>query len=65
MTLLRHVVAVERAGFDGIGASDHLQPRREPGSGATRGCGSARPRRPPNACRSARGAYRARATTRR
>jgi alkanesulfonate monooxygenase SsuD/methylene tetrahydromethanopterin reductase-like flavin-dependent oxidoreductase (luciferase family) len=24
--LLRHVVAAERAGFDGIGASDHVQP---------------------------------------
>jgi coenzyme F420-dependent glucose-6-phosphate dehydrogenase len=29
--LLRHVVAAERAGFDGIGASDHLQPWWEPG----------------------------------
>src|SRR6185369_4167192 len=29
--LLQHVVAAERAGFDGIGASDHLQPWWEPG----------------------------------
>jgi coenzyme F420-dependent glucose-6-phosphate dehydrogenase len=29
--LLRHVVAAERAGFDGIGCSDHLQPWWEPG----------------------------------
>jgi coenzyme F420-dependent glucose-6-phosphate dehydrogenase len=29
--LLRHVVAAEQAGFDGIGASDHLQPWWEPG----------------------------------
>jgi coenzyme F420-dependent glucose-6-phosphate dehydrogenase len=29
--LLRHVVAAERAGFDGIGASDHIQPWWEPG----------------------------------
>jgi coenzyme F420-dependent glucose-6-phosphate dehydrogenase len=29
--LLRHVAAAERAGFDGIGASDHLQPWWEPG----------------------------------
>lgn len=29
--LLRHVVAAEHAGFDGIGASDHLQPWWEPG----------------------------------
>jgi coenzyme F420-dependent glucose-6-phosphate dehydrogenase len=28
---LRHVIAAERAGFDGIGASDHLQPWWEPG----------------------------------
>jgi len=34
--LLQHVVAAERAGFDGIGASDHLQPWWEPGeSGQT------------------------------
>jgi coenzyme F420-dependent glucose-6-phosphate dehydrogenase len=29
--LLRHAVAAERAGFDGISASDHLQPWWEPG----------------------------------
>jgi coenzyme F420-dependent glucose-6-phosphate dehydrogenase len=29
--LLRHVAAAERAGFDGISASDHLQPWWEPG----------------------------------
>jgi coenzyme F420-dependent glucose-6-phosphate dehydrogenase len=29
--LLRHAVAAERAGFDGIGCSDHLQPWWEPG----------------------------------
>jgi coenzyme F420-dependent glucose-6-phosphate dehydrogenase len=29
--LLRHVVAAEAAGFDGIGCSDHLQPWWEPG----------------------------------
>jgi coenzyme F420-dependent glucose-6-phosphate dehydrogenase len=29
--LLRHVVAAEWAGFDGIGASDHIQPWWEPG----------------------------------
>src|SRR3954465_11529114 len=29
--LLQQVVAAERAGFDGIGASDHLQPWWEPG----------------------------------
>ena len=29
--LLQHVVAAERTGFDGIGASDHLQPWWEPG----------------------------------
>jgi coenzyme F420-dependent glucose-6-phosphate dehydrogenase len=29
--LLRHVVAAEQAGFDGIGASDHIQPWWEPG----------------------------------
>src|SRR4051795_4049260 len=28
---LRHVIAAERAGFDGIGTSDHLQPWWEPG----------------------------------
>ena len=29
--LLRHAVAAERAGFDGIGCSDHIQPWWEPG----------------------------------
>jgi coenzyme F420-dependent glucose-6-phosphate dehydrogenase len=29
--LLRHAIAAERAGFDGIGCSDHLQPWWEPG----------------------------------
>ena len=29
--LLRQAVAAERAGFDGISASDHLQPWWEPG----------------------------------
>ena len=29
--LLRHAVAAERAGFEGIGCSDHLQPWWEPG----------------------------------
>jgi coenzyme F420-dependent glucose-6-phosphate dehydrogenase len=29
--LLRHVVAAEAAGFDGIGCSDHIQPWWEPG----------------------------------
>lgn len=31
--LLRHAVLAERAGFDGIGCSDHLQPWWEPESG--------------------------------
>ena len=30
-TLLQHAVAAEKAGFDGISASDHLQPWWEPG----------------------------------
>jgi len=29
--LLRHAIAAERAGFDGIGCSDHIQPWWEPG----------------------------------
>ncbi len=30
--LLEQAVAAERAGFDGLGCSDHLQPWWEPGS---------------------------------
>jgi len=46
--LLRQAVAAERAGFDGIGCSDHLQPWWEAASRATPGSGSAPPRRRPS-----------------
>lgn len=39
--LLRHAVLAERAGFDGVAASDHLTPWWEPGEPAPAHCGNA------------------------